>query len=62
MTCAWPDCVSSVARAHCEFWSNPWSDCPLPQKDDGQTDAKTVGASIDVKEAEEQIKAHWQIF
>ena len=62
VTCAWPECVSNTARAYCEFWSKPWSDCPLPQKDDDQTNAKKFGASLDAKEAEEHIKANWQIF
>lgn len=52
VTCAWPDCVSSVARSHCEFWSKPWSDCPLVQRDENQTDAKRVGALIDALEVE----------
>ena len=62
VTCAWPECVSNTARLYCEFWSGPWSDCPLPQKDDDQTNAKKFGASLDAKEAEEHIKANWQIF
>ena len=62
VTCAWPECVSNTARAYCELWSKPWSDCLLPQKDDDQTNAKKFGASLDAKEAEEHIKANWQIF
>ena len=52
VTCAWPDCVASVARSHCEFWSKPWADCPLTQRDENHTDAIKAAALMDAQGVE----------
>ncbi len=56
ITCAWPDCVSSAARVHCEFWERPWSECTLPDKEDAQTQGKMMGALADQQEASEEAE------
>ena len=54
-TCAWPDCVSSIGRHHCEFWGRPWSECSLPDREPAQTEGKLLGAEVDAQEAAEQM-------
>lgn len=53
-TCGWPECVSNRTRTICQFWNKPWSDCPMPQKEDAQTEGKVMAAYMDEEEAEER--------
>ncbi len=45
--CAWPDCVSSSVRLHCEYIGRPWVDCWLPEIESAQTRAKGVARELD---------------
>ena len=40
--CAWPDCVSSKMRLHCEYIQRPWRECRLPELEPQQTEGKEV--------------------
>ena len=45
--CAWPDCVSSSARQHCEYTQRPWRECQLPEVEPAQTEGKRVADDLD---------------
>ena len=45
--CAWPDCVSSSARQHCEYIQRPWRECRLPELEPEQSQGKRVADEFD---------------
>lgn len=45
--CAWPDCVSSNMRLHCEYLGRPWADCWLLEIEPAQTQAKGIAGEFD---------------
>ena len=49
--CAWPDCVSSSARQHCEYIQRPWRECRLPELEPEQTKGKGLAGALDESEA-----------
>ena len=54
--CAWPVCVSGASRQFCEFWSRPWRECTLPEKEPAQTQGKMLGAKVDEEETYERVQ------
>ena len=60
-TCGWPECVSNRNRTTCQFWNKPWSDCPMPQKEEAQTQGKVVANLIDDEETLERAQRPFDI-